>query len=120
MKLVAATCCTGGYECKSAFQVAVQQCGACVAGINCQRSHLDRSSFPLFLASSYNFGFSFVFLTTEFMNLRVKLTMQSCFSCANYNRSQKAWDTLHFCQYMVFWFPPPPYPRHSVTLIHLI
>lgn len=41
MKLVAATCCTGGYECKSAFQVAVQQCGACVAGINCQRSHLD-------------------------------------------------------------------------------
>lgn len=27
------------------------------------------------------------------MNLRVKLTMQSCFSCANYNRSQKAWDT---------------------------
>lgn len=76
---------------KSPFQVAMQQyCG-------CAASNLVLRSCPnfvrSFLASSYNFGFSFMFLTSKFMNLRVNLTIQKCFRCPNYKRSQKSWDT---------------------------
>ena len=78
---------------KSAFQVAMQQCCGCVASNLVLRSYAN--FFLSFFASLYNFGFFFMFLTSKFMNFRVKLTFQKCFRCPNYKRSQSL-GTLHF------------------------